>query len=387
MEPITLQTGEQLDPKIVKVMGTIKRLETGTSTDPYNAVGDNGDAHGAYQFNEKTGKGWKNYAKTYLGDENAPMTPANQNKAMYGWVKEQKDKGLQPDEIDALHNGAKKVGGKYVHNNPERAKQFTSTIMGSQSKGFVTTADIPKPPAPQPTPVPEGGVQPIPGVMQQAGEGISQLAQGNIGKGLGGLIGAGSSAIRKMGSKLTGGGSEQLGQTIGTLGGLAYTKGKEMLGMVPKGTTAQYDTSGPTLKEGLMGTAKVVGSIASIAGAGKLATAGLNAFQRRMFTDPKVLKVIENYVPAFAKRTATEQFTGLSDALKMTSDVHELNILKKAIGVIQPAYMAENPALFTFLQRSPDIAKALGLAWDGTKFISRAGLDIAGLSMLSKFIK
>lgn len=132
-QPLTLQDGTQLDPKIVKVMKTIKQLETGSSSDPYNAVGDKGAAKGAYQFNEKTGRGWKNYAKSYLGDPNAPMTPANQNKAMYSWIKEQKDKGLQPEEIDALHNGAKKdASGRYVHLNPTRAQNFRATIAETQ---------------------------------------------------------------------------------------------------------------------------------------------------------------------------------------------------------------------------------------------------------------
>lgn len=39
---------------------------------------------------------------------------------------------------------------------------------------------------------------------------------------------------------------KQVGEAIGTLGGLGITAAKEKLGMVPQGTTAQYDTSSPT---------------------------------------------------------------------------------------------------------------------------------------------
>lgn len=140
-QPITLQTGEQLDPKIVKVMRAIRQTETGSEKDPYNAIGDNGAAHGAYQFNEKTGMGWKNYAKTYLGDENAPMTPENQNKAMYGYVKEKKDSGLLPDEIAAMHNGAKKdpITGKYTYLNPEYGNKFRQALTGQTQTNITPT--------------------------------------------------------------------------------------------------------------------------------------------------------------------------------------------------------------------------------------------------------
>ncbi len=135
-QPIQLNDGTQLDPKVVKVVRTIRKLESGGHSDPYNAVGDNGQARGAYQFNEAKGRGWKMYAKEFLGDENADMNPANQNKVAYYQVKKWKDQGLQPDEIDALWNGAKKdpVSNKYIHLNADRAKKFNETI-----KGFVET--------------------------------------------------------------------------------------------------------------------------------------------------------------------------------------------------------------------------------------------------------
>lgn len=215
---ITLQDGTQLDPKIVKVMKTIKQLETGGSSDPYNAVGDQGDARGAYQFNEKTGIGWKGYAKKYLGDANAPMTPGNQNKAMYYWIKEQKDKGLQPSEIDALHNGARKdPSGTYVHINQDRANKFNSLVQsagtavgqGTDSSGYMTQPTFSPQFQQQMQQIKEGTIQPQePGFtqelssdllqrLQQAGGAISGAASGQINP-LSGILqtaGAGAGAV------------------------------------------------------------------------------------------------------------------------------------------------------------------------------------------------
>lgn len=118
----------QLDPKVLKVVRTLRDIESGGD---YNAVGDNGESHGAYQFNKDN---YKNWAKQYLGDENAPMTPANQNKLMYLRVKEQKDQGLQPEEIAAIHNGAHKdANGRYQYNAPEYGEKFRKAI-ASQPK-------------------------------------------------------------------------------------------------------------------------------------------------------------------------------------------------------------------------------------------------------------
>lgn len=135
--PLTLSDGTQLDPKVVKVMQTIRQIE---SKGNYTASGDNGSSYGAYQWNNdnkplKPGElpsHWKNAAQKILGDSNAPMTPANQNKVAYAQIAEYKAQGLQPDEIDALWNGAHKEGDKYVHNNPKRAQEFQQALTGQQ---------------------------------------------------------------------------------------------------------------------------------------------------------------------------------------------------------------------------------------------------------------
>ena len=91
---------ETLDPTIKNLASAIKRQESGGNKDPYNAKGASGE-HGAYQFMPDTWKGW---AKTHLGDSNAPMTMENQNKVAYNQIKSWKDKGYNPAQIAAAWN-------------------------------------------------------------------------------------------------------------------------------------------------------------------------------------------------------------------------------------------------------------------------------------------
>lgn len=150
------EDGTVLDPKVLKVMRAIRQVESGGS---YNAVGDSGAAHGAFQYNEQTGPGWKNLARQYLGDENAPMDKGNQNKVTYYRIKAWKDEGKQPDEIAALWNGASKdpATGRYTYNNPQYGERFRAALMAGQ-------APVPQPPQvnaqeysqTQPQPEPEG---------------------------------------------------------------------------------------------------------------------------------------------------------------------------------------------------------------------------------------
>ena len=89
-----------MDEKALALTKAIRRTETGGHNDPYNAQGKSGE-FGAYQFLPSTYKSW---AKTHLGDENAPMTIENQNKVAYSQVKAWKDQGLSPAQIASAWN-------------------------------------------------------------------------------------------------------------------------------------------------------------------------------------------------------------------------------------------------------------------------------------------
>lgn len=126
----TNENGFVPDPKILKVVQTLRQIESGGD---YSAVGDGGDAHGAFQYNERTGPGWKNIARQYLGDENAPMDRANQNKATYMRIADWKNQGFNLEEIPALWNGATKTPeGRYTCVNQEYCNKFRETLMGMQ---------------------------------------------------------------------------------------------------------------------------------------------------------------------------------------------------------------------------------------------------------------
>lgn len=146
---LKLDDGTVLDPKVLKVVRALRTVESGGSKDPYNQYGDNGKSLGAYQWNNgqmPLAKGelpvnWKSDAQQFLGDANAPMTPGNQNKTMYLKVKARKDAGMMPDEIAALHNGAKKgKNGRYEYVNPEYGQKFRNALGSSTSSGVIESA-------------------------------------------------------------------------------------------------------------------------------------------------------------------------------------------------------------------------------------------------------
>ena len=206
---ITLQDGTQLDPAIVKVMKGLATAERDPNQDPTTQVGDNGTSTGIYQFH---GDNWKNWAQQYLGDSNAPMTAANQNKLMYARIKAQKDAGLDPEEIAAIHNGAHidKSTGKYTYNNPAYGEKFRAALGQSSQPAQPMTPDqfqqsLKNQPAQQDTTgTPTPGTPPadpnsigsqIAGRGQQAmgaldvtGQGITSLMKGDVVGGAGHLV-------------------------------------------------------------------------------------------------------------------------------------------------------------------------------------------------------
>lgn len=95
----------QLDQQALNLAKAIRRAETGTSTDPYNAKGASGE-YGAYQFMPDT---WKQWAGQYLQDASAEMSIENQNRVAYAKIKELKDQGLSPVEIASMWNSGDKM--------------------------------------------------------------------------------------------------------------------------------------------------------------------------------------------------------------------------------------------------------------------------------------
>lgn len=209
----TLPTPDQLDPKVVKVVKVIKQLEGG---DYENRTGDQGSSAGAFQWNNnkkalapnEVPARWREHAQEILGDGNAPMTKENQNKVMYGKVKKWKDEGRQPEEIDALWNGAKKnADGTYRHVSEDRANKFRQALTGGSQqlvynpKPFSKPEEgqeVIKPEAPKPVPVKQESlynkvVSPVENFGAGVGSSIGNMLTGLFG-GAAKLVGADKTA-------------------------------------------------------------------------------------------------------------------------------------------------------------------------------------------------
>jgi hypothetical protein len=147
---------DTLDPTIKNLASAIKKQESGTTSDPYNAKGASGE-HGAYQFMPKT---WKAWAGAHLGDPNAPMTTENQNKVAYQQIKSWKDKGYNPAQIAAAWNagegavagdkwktnvGTNSMGVKYdTPSYVKNVSKYYQDFKGSQPQGDTQSKTLTK---------------------------------------------------------------------------------------------------------------------------------------------------------------------------------------------------------------------------------------------------
>lgn len=276
MQPVQLQDGTQLDPKVLKVVRALREVESGGD---YNAIGDGGNAFGAYQYNEKTGPGWKNLAKQYLGDENAPMDRANQNKVTYYRVKQWKDEGKQPEEIAALWNGAKKDPntGMYTYVRPEYGVKFRDALT-KQTPEYQTEATFVNKPEnigsnlnPE---VGEGLASKLTERAGKASEALSKTATGQINplSGILQTVGAGAGAITDVAgsavSAITPDFIEKpvMGAIEKGVGKVANTEiGK---GLIKKGT--EFAQQHPELAGNIGAVGNILGAYGVLSGAGAL---------------------------------------------------------------------------------------------------------------------
>jgi hypothetical protein len=100
MPPTQPQSGET-DMQALALTHAIALAESGQNGKPnYNAVGDNGSSHGAYQWQP----GNFSAAAKAAGLDPTDMSPENQDKVAYHEVKGYKDKGYDPGQIASLWN-------------------------------------------------------------------------------------------------------------------------------------------------------------------------------------------------------------------------------------------------------------------------------------------
>ncbi len=169
----TLGTNSQIDPTALALSRSIRQVE---SNGNYNAVGDNGQSHGAYQFNKNNFKSWA----TEQGLDPNDMSEQNQDHVAYNRIKSDLDSGLSQSEVAAKWNGAKLVNGHYQAINPgyvEKVKQAYSQHSSNPATNGLGALT----PQPQtqsgPTTLPQGqqATPPPPGPNI-----LTQLGQGDI---------------------------------------------------------------------------------------------------------------------------------------------------------------------------------------------------------------
>lgn len=132
--------GTPLNPLAVNLAKAIRQQESGGD---YNAVGDNGESHGAYQFNKSN---YQNWAKEQGQDPN-DFSPVNQDKVAYTRIDNLLKQGRSPSEVAAIWNGAKLVNGKYQAINPsyvDSVKNKYATIVNSNPQPNQIPANAPE---------------------------------------------------------------------------------------------------------------------------------------------------------------------------------------------------------------------------------------------------
>lgn len=116
IKTITANDGTVLDAGVVNLSKAIRQQESGGN---YNAVGDNGTSHGAYQWQPGN---FASDAKQFGLDPN-DFSPVNQDKVAYAQINAYKNAGYSPEQIASLWNSGKpdatgNVGVKTINGKP-----------------------------------------------------------------------------------------------------------------------------------------------------------------------------------------------------------------------------------------------------------------------------
>lgn len=139
------QPKEQYDRGAIAIARAIRKQESNHNYEiglNGNKAGGSGEI-GAYQFMPET---YRSLARKYLGDENAPATPQNQDQLAYKQIKEWKDKGMSPSQIAAAWNaGEGSIAGDAWKNrvgvNEYGVRYDTPSYVNNVMKNFAEIAE------------------------------------------------------------------------------------------------------------------------------------------------------------------------------------------------------------------------------------------------------
>lgn len=197
------------------VVNLARAIRDNESKGNYNAVGDHGTSHGAFQYQPQT---WKLYAGQVLGDSNAQMTPENQNAVTYGTLKRFKDSGMDAAQSVAAWNaGEEKAKSGAWQNNIGPGYDTPNYV-----KNVLLTYQQYKSGIQAPTPPTSPSTFPSLGNTAYASNGDQPAPEGMLQKGLNFVKGVGKSIVQAPATLAIRGG-ELAG--VGLMGGLSKITG------------------------------------------------------------------------------------------------------------------------------------------------------------------
>ncbi len=370
---------------------------SGGNKPDYNAVGDAGTSHGAYQWQPGNFEAGAKAAGLNPKD----MSPENQDKVAYYQVKKMKDEGYAPDEIPAAWNaglgrvkdgswktnkGTTVINGKPIeYDTPGYVKKVNDhyqKIYAQMGGGTQPTAQLTNS-TPQPTQSPQGkGFVTSATMVPPANTSTPVNQPDNRGLGDKALNFAGN--ISKKILDVTGG--NKVANLLGTEGAVALEKGKGLIGMkdnsrfIPH-SADDVDVVGTALDAGKLGTSLF--ALKGLANVGnKVLPSAVNptfgALPKSISTAAPIVEDITGVsAKKFAASRVTDQVNALDQAYKATTVATDRIILKNAMEELAPKVLAEN-GIGSFSALHPKSAKAIGLTAGAFKSLAKiVGLGVA----------
>jgi hypothetical protein len=112
----------------------MKSIGTVESSGNYNATGDGGNSLGAYQISKQN---WSSWGQQYLGDANAPLTPANQDKLAYNRISDLAKEGYNAAQVASIWNSGKPDPTGNIGVNKQTGEKFdTPQYVASVGKTY-----------------------------------------------------------------------------------------------------------------------------------------------------------------------------------------------------------------------------------------------------------
>ena len=323
-------TQEQLDPSIIALTKAIGRQESGGD---YARIGDNGHSKGAYQWNNSKAKlapdeipaNFRDFASQVGADAN-DFSPANQDRVAYKTIEKWGKEGLTPAQIASKWNsgdpekyktakpgynaeqGVKHDVKGYVDSVAKYYQEYAGSTGSSSSGG----TDLTKDQIIQSTDNPAVSQTPSQSQFSKASQ---DLGQGNI---LGAIGHGASGLVQGVGNALTGGGSNTLGELLGTNLGYYAEKVKGAFG--GQDNSQYYDTTQPSVKDVAKAGVKTGGAVIGLAAGGGLL--GKLLSKSSALKNPTVIKTLETAVgkgETAANLTRREAIMTLENTLKEMS--------------------------------------------------------------------